>query len=65
MSKFASPVEEPFEYEPEPCECGKGEWRQIGYDPNYCGYELIELECTNCGKLITVEGKSRWRAGRI
>lgn len=61
-----------YEVYPEPCkdcaetgECDKGEWRQVGYDPNYEGAELIEFECTGCGKMITVTGKQRWTAGRI
>ena len=55
---------ESYDVYPEPCECGKGEWKQVGYDPNAGGAELIELECTHCGKMITVTGKQHWTAGR-
>jgi len=55
---------ESYDVFPPPCECGKGTWKQVGYDPNAGGAELIELECTHCGKMITVTGKQRWTAGR-
>jgi hypothetical protein len=55
---------ESFEVYPEPCECGKGEWKQVGYDPNAGGAELIELECTHCGKLVSITGRRCWTAGR-
>ena len=61
---------ESYDVYPEPCEeCKRtgecdSEWRQVGYDPNYCGAELIEFECTGCGKMITVTGKQHWTAGR-
>jgi len=56
-------------YPEPPAACPKcgSEMRQVGYDPNYCGAELIEQECTNpkCGELTTTEGKKRWTAGRV
>lgn len=54
-----------YETHPGPCECGKGTWRQTGYDPNYNGAEFTEFECTGCGKMTSITGASRWSAGRI
>jgi phage FluMu protein Com len=51
--------------DPRTCsECGEV-LNQVGYDTNFEGAELIELECPKCGRLSTVEGKKRWTAGRI
>jgi len=44
--------------DPEPCACG-GEWRETGYDRNYCGAEFAEFECTGCGRLEAVVGDLR------
>ena len=72
MPKYGDSFEEAYDnlgksYEvyPAPCECGKGEWEQTGYDPNFEGYELIDYKCTYCGRLASVQGQGRWNCGRI